>query len=232
MNGIGDYTLAYIPYDSSGNPLVDSFTSEYIHYITFKSANILPGDTFGYKNSFYSSAGYDVYFYIDATVSSITYMDDTIWNAKGIDSWAKDAINNFSVDKARQTVESYKDYSNKAVDNGYLQYAYTMVDDDIAFELLNSSRKTITGIELLVLLYDSNGYSVDTFSDFMVDNCFSYKETASLAPGDTHFLTTSYLPRYNAKYCNSIIFSLDFSDGTHWTNPYTGYWIKYNENMR
>lgn len=235
---IRDYEVVCVGFDHNGNNVPLDRDKIYDTF-TFSSANLLPDDVYG-DDKMQIGLDYSNIAYIEATVSSITFMDGTTWNASGIDSWANDVAEQFSVDAAKQKIEDMKDESNKAENCPHIRiisskkYSGSRVSsrDSFDIECKNISDRTIREVEFYVLGYDQNGYAAAVNLSDLKANLRVGSTEFALTPGNTMITTFDFFFEENVKQYAVIIHKLEFDDGSVWKNPYTFQWLEYNEDMR
>ena len=235
---IRDYNIAYIGYDASGNYI--ELSSGNIYAVgTVKSANILPSETYGLSIvSSGFSIPYDGVKYIEATASSITFTDGSTWTASGIDSWANDKVKIFTVDNYNQSIENMKADSDAASKNPYMEIISTEKYSDghnleiFNIDVKNISNKNISKFEFLMLEYDQNGYAIASLENFVTRNCVRFIVPENVAPGEKIGLKYDLFFPENVKKFAVIIYEIEFSDGSVWTNPYTFHWLLYNQDLK
>lgn len=228
---IRDYEIVYVLFDANGINIDVSISETIFGTYAYSSANILPGDIYGWDMGYFSTFGDNRNVrYMEATVSRITYTDGSIWEAQGLTAWANETVKNFSVEAYKQKIENMESDSKNAENNPYVQVianriSTTHSEDDLELVMKNISGKDITALSLYITQYDQNGYGVDGYIRKVVKG-------HTLSNGNTYSYSSSMFFSTSTKYQKVIVSSLEFSDGTVWNNPYAPQWSLYNVDMR
>ena len=236
---VQDYEVAYIGYDSAGNPVkLDGSNWHEIGLI--QTANIMPGETYGLNKTFYT--GNSSISYVEAAVNKITYTDGSEWIAKNIESWVKAATEEFSVEEYKQSIEDMKALAVLAESNPYIQLEKSKKysdnrfsnQDDLDVYYKNIGSQDVRSIESIIMQYDSNGYAVNVSPySYVTINCRKTSfEDANVVAGGTASGNNSLFFESDCEDYKILITELEFMDGTKWTNKNTFQWILYNQNKR
>jgi len=181
--------------------------------------------------------------YFDATIASVTYMDNTTWEARGLDVWAKEVSDAFTIEGYQEKTEELKEDALLAESNPYIQILGSEKNENrpyFTIDIENVGEKTIKDFTIIVLQYDENGYAVNaslrvgTYWDAtVVRNAKNYTfESANIkadikCQGRSNTIFESECATYKV-----IIYAIEFIDGSIWTNDYAMQWQLYNENER
>lgn len=235
---IKDFTIAYVGYDVAGNVIDLGYNTTY-ETCDFTSANIMPDSVYGLDKYVYIGKR-DVKF-IDAMISSVTYKDGTTWGTEGLDAWAKDVSDEFSVEEYKNKVENMKSDAILAESNPYIEITGTAKFDDNKFSnsddfeisVINIGDKTVKKFSVIVLQYDGNGYAAGVNFGFVVSNADrATVDPANLDAGQKGGWNWSLFFDADCKTYKTLIYDIEFKDGTTWTNEYALQWMLYNEDER
>lgn len=225
-----DYKVAYITFDKNGFSTV---TDRKYETGQVTGANLLPNQKNICSFSDYSGA------YPVAVVSNISYQNGEEWTAIGLDDWADSTTSNFTVDSYKQSINSLSEAAKMAENNEHLKIVSSRKfhdnrfsnQDDFSFTLENISNQSIVSAQLKVLEYDDNGFAVTTAPyDKYAKNDKSTGGTINLTVGSRGTFTDNLFFVNTCSKYKCIISSIEFADGTEWTNPYLYEWIIVNCN--
>ena len=235
---VQDFTLSYIGFDASGNNISLGREGDYDSF-TFRTANVIPDGLYGMDT--YVRIKSDVK-YIIAVVSDITYKDGSTWSMGGLDTWAKDEAAKFSVEAQKRYIEGLKDISDEAERNPYLEitaskkYHDNMFSssDDFAIEIKNIGDKAVRKINLVLMEYDQNGYSVDVspYESCTINSRQIQISDANLNFGQSDQWIWNLLFEPSCSNYVVNVSEIEFIDGTTWINEKILHWIVYNEDRR
>ena len=235
---ITDFTLTVAGFDASGN-VIDLTGSTVYQSFDFATTNILPDTVFGLKNYVYLRQ--DVK-YMEAMVSSITYKDGSVWSTKGLDAWTKDVSDDFSVEEYRHSIDAMKSDAILAESNEYLKITGSSKysdnqfsnDDDFDFSAENIGDRDIQKFDIIVMEYDANGYGISVSPyEFVMQNCRVVSaDPANLMANCEATYNKSLFFESECKTYNTLVYEIEFKDGTKWTNEYAFQWMLYNKDKR
>lgn len=166
------------------------------------------------------------YQYYTAVVSYVKFRDGSEWKADNLQLWIDDVNMNYSKKDWLAEKEKFKENAIKAESNEYLHNVTnvraTVSDGDniLVFKAPdNMDTSKISSFIALVTFYDKQGKYVD-YRLYNDNNPFidepSFDFTVSMKPNELG-------------YTKNIIYSIDFSNGESWSNPYSTYWLNYNQ---
>ena len=235
---IKDFTLAVVGYDASGNAISLGGNTLYRTF-EFSTANVLPGAASALENTVYLNNSVK---YMDVTVSEIVYKDGSTWKTDGLDAWAKDVSDEFSVENHKQTIEGMKTKAVLAEENPYIKITGTSkynnnrysTNEEFSLEIQNVGDKTIKKFDVIVLQYDSNGYAINVspYSFVTTNGRTATVDPANIDPNESGGWTWSLFMQGECDSYKVLPYHIEFKDGTVWSNENALPWILYNEDKR
>lgn len=235
---IRDFSVVYIGHDSNGNMVKSGYNESY-GTIKCDSANILPGDVYGLGREYYLTVSGMKY--VSMTVSEVVYDDGSTWSTKGLDAWAKDAGDIFSVEEYKQKIENMKTDALLAEVNPYAEITRIKKtnenqysdEDDLDITLKNIGNQTIKRIEIIIAEYDKNGYGVGINFPFVTVNTKAASiSNANLPAGTQGSWGWSLFFEPTCSTSKGLVYQVELEDGTVWTNEHALHWMLYHQDRR
>lgn len=197
---VTEFTVAFVGYDANGI----ATSSEYETTVV-SAANILSGESKSIEVYTYNFNGA----YVDAMVSEVTFDDGKKSEARGVESWAKNALkNNFAIDEFKTTMAAL---GENVAENSKCEYLNISTvfsyDNNLYIVAENISDKTILDFKIGYLCFDANGLPVDGYQTGNVSS-------ANLIKG----AKKSFSFYESCTYAKAIVTSITFDGGETWEN--------------
>lgn len=232
---ITDIELAIMPLDENFLPMLkEPITDRQENANILPSADIEPGEAkvLGMldtgEGEIKIQNGYQYY---TAVVSYVKFRDGSEWKADNLQLWIDDVNMNYSKEDWFAERDKLKERAVKAESNEYLNNltnigATTWSGNDPRLLINTPDNLDITKVKSfssIILLYDKKGKYVD-YTIITVES----KNASEINSGDRGWKLSQIAPD-DLGYTKNIIYSIDFTNGESWSNPYSTYWLKYNQ---
>ena len=158
----------------------------------------------------------------------VSDMEKIFTNDSDINNYKKDFENR----KEAHRIQELKDNQKVKIINAYAYNdGYYSIFRKACIVWQNNSDKVIKEANFVVLQYDSNGYPVDAEYDMYkynnIDNSYRCSaDSANVAPGGTYGRGYYWNIADKATVIKACVNTVEFIDGTTWTNPYLEYWLE------
>lgn len=225
-----NFKIAYINFDKNGFTTTNDYKTG-----KAETVNLMPGE----KNifSWYGATGD----YALSAITNVDYADGSTWETTvaQLDSWAKTARTNFSMDDYKESIILMKETGVLAETNDYVTLAdfYIKHDNrfsakhDFHFSVTNTSEQGITRLNVFVLEFDENGFpvNVNPYDTYCINGHMT-GGNINLAAGQTGSYSDDLFLSPTTDQIKAAITHIEFQDGTEWDNPYIFEWIITNNN--
>lgn len=246
VKNIGDeqivnFTVAVVGYNSSGNMLHLGEDSIYMTK-SFHQTNIFPKDIYINDNDIGIDIGImpENIKYIKATVIEITYFDGDKWESSDPDKWVKKLPKNLDVESFKKNLFLN---ANKAKYNPYLEIGseYALEREsyrvygkyDLTLDFKNISDKNISKYKIVCAEFESNYHATSLgASGFISDNATLLEvnnNDLKINAGNSKSIIFYDAIGASTSKLDTIVYSIEFDDGTTWSNEYALEWLNANE---
>ncbi len=240
VKNIGDeqivkFKVAIVGYNSSGYML---HLGESSTYMTEEfDINIFPKDIYINDNSIRNLQ--ENIKYIKATVIETTYFDGDKWESSDPDKWVKKLPKNLDIESFEKNMflnaskAKYSPYLEIGSEFTLERESYRYYGDyDITLDFKNTGDKNISNYKIVCAGFDS-GYNAVTLSNgFISDNAMlleANKNELKIHTGKSLGVIFYDAIDNLASELDIIVYSIEFDDGTTWTNEYALEWLNANE---